>query len=289
MFGPTYRFTVSIDRLIRYEWAADGQCEDKASTLAINHCFPVSRFRVVDGDDPEIIAKHFHLTDNKQRFSAGGLVVHFRDRHTEWGAPWRYGVTEDLNLGRTARTLDLSDGRCDRGQGVISRAGHAALDDASSMLFDGDFVTSRRPGDRVDWYLFCFGHDYRAAIRTFFALSGKQPVLPRHALGNWWSRHQDEDVSLMDKFRAHSIPLSVAVIDMDWHLVSHESVLHSGWTGYTWDKGLCPDPEAFGHELHKRNLKRSPLMTIRTMEFTRMSRPTRSVRMLSAMIPAIRI
>jgi alpha-glucosidase (family GH31 glycosyl hydrolase) len=93
------------------------------------------------------------------------------------------------------------------------------------MLFDGDFVTSRRPGDRVDGYLFCFGHDYRAAIRTFFVLSGKQPVLPRYALGNWWSRyyayHQDEYVSLTDKFRAHGIPLSVAVTDMDWHLLSH--------------------------------------------------------------------
>jgi hypothetical protein len=259
MLGPTYRFTVLTGRLIRYEWAADGQFEDRASTLAINRGFPVPQFRVVDGDDLEIIAEHFHLTYNKQRFSAGGLVVHFRDRHTEWGAPWRYGVTEDLNLGGTARTLDLCDGRCDMGQGVISRAGHAALDDSSSMLFDGDFVASRRPGDRVDGYLFCFGHDYRAAIRTFFALSGKQPVLPRYALGNWWSRyytyHQDEYVSLMDKFRAHGIPLSVAVIDMDWHRVSHESVPHSGWAGYTWDKGLCPDPEAFGHELHKRNLK----------------------------------
>ncbi|KAB8067339.1 glycoside hydrolase superfamily [Aspergillus leporis] len=259
MLGPTYRFTVLTGRLIRYEWAADGQFEDRASTLAINRGFPVPQFRVVDEDDLEIIAEHFHLTYNKQRFSAGGLVVHFRDRHTEWGAPWRYGVTEDLNLGGTARTLDLCDGRCDMGQGVISRAGHAALDDSSSMLFDGDFVASRRPGDRVDGYLFCFGHDYRAAIRTFFALSGKQPVLPRYALGNWWSRyytyHQDEYVSLMDKFRAHGIPLSVAVIDMDWHRVSHESVPHSGWAGYTWDKGLCPDPEAFGHELHKRNLK----------------------------------
>jgi hypothetical protein len=257
--GPTYRFTILTDRLLRYEWAADGQFEDRASTFAINRHFPVPQFRVIDGEDLEIITEHFHLSYNKQRFSPGGLVVHFSEKHTEWGAPWRYGVPEDLNLGGTARTLDLCDGRCDMGQGIISRAGHAALDDSSSMLFDRDFVTGRRAGDRLDGYLFCFGHDYRGAIKTFFALSGKQPVLPRYALGNWWSRYyayrQDEYIGLMDKFRAHDIPLSVAVIDMDWHLVSHESVPHSGWTGYTWDTDLFPDPQAFGNELHKRNLK----------------------------------
>ena len=37
--GPNYRFTVLTDRVIRYEWAEDGQFEDRASTFAINRNF----------------------------------------------------------------------------------------------------------------------------------------------------------------------------------------------------------------------------------------------------------
>ncbi|KAL1885454.1 hypothetical protein Plec18167_000948 [Paecilomyces lecythidis] len=259
--GPSYRFTVLTDRLIRYEWTANNQFEDRASTFAINRNFPVPRFRVIHGDELEIITEHFHLIYNKESSLQGGLVVHFNSKHTNWGAPWRYGDPEKHNLGGTARTLDDCDGRCEIGKGIISRAGYAAIDDSDSMLFDGDFVAGRsREGvSRLDMYLFCYGHDYKDAIKAFFALSGKQPVLPRYALGNWWSRyhayHQAEYIGLMDDFQAHKIPLSVAVVDMDWHLVSHEDVPHSGWTGYTWNKELFPDPEAFGRELHNRDLK----------------------------------
>ncbi|OJJ86414.1 uncharacterized protein ASPGLDRAFT_33323 [Aspergillus glaucus CBS 516.65] len=97
-----YRFTVLTDSLIRYEWAPDGQFKDRASTFAINRNFSVPRFRLLDGDDLHIITKHFHLSYNKQWFTLGGLLIHLNSNHTEWGAPWQYGVSEDLNLGGTA-------------------------------------------------------------------------------------------------------------------------------------------------------------------------------------------
>jgi alpha-glucosidase (family GH31 glycosyl hydrolase) len=78
-------------------------------------------------------------------------------------------------------------------------------------------------------------------------------------LGNWWSRYyaywQDEHVQLVEEFRARDIPISVAVIDMDWHLVSDERVPHAGQTGHTWDEKLFPDPELIRRQLHNRNLK----------------------------------
>lgn len=144
------------------------------------------------------------------------------------------------------------------GAGVISKAGYAALDDSASMLFDGEFVAGRRLGDRIDGYLFCYGYEYKAAIKAFYAVSGKQPILPRYALGNWWSRyfayHQDGYVQLMDGFRSLGIPMSVSVVNMDWHLISEPSVPHASWTGYTWNQELFPDPEKFRRELHERYL-----------------------------------
>jgi alpha-glucosidase (family GH31 glycosyl hydrolase) len=62
------------------------------------------------------------------------------------------------------------------------------IDDSKSMMFAEDgWVASRVPG-RSDGYLFAFGFDYRAALKAFFDISGHQPILPRWALGNWWSR-----------------------------------------------------------------------------------------------------
>lgn len=261
--GKNYRFTILTDRLLRYEWSADGKFEDRASTFAINRDFPVPKFHVYEeGDhDLEIVTDFFQLSYDKERFTPSGLLVSFTAKVTDWGAQWRFGhETREGNLGGTARTLDGVDGRCDMGHGVCSLEGYSQVDDTHSMLFDGTgWVSRRMPGDRIDGYLFGYGHDYRAAVKALYQLSGNQPVLPRWALGNWWSRYyayeQEEYLQLMDKFRKQNIPLSVAVIDMDWHLVADERVPHAGWTGYTWNDKLFPNPTDFGKELHSRNLK----------------------------------
>ena len=169
---------------------------------------------------------------------------------------------DESNLGGTARTLDETDGRRHLEVGILSRAGYAFIDDSRSMLFDGHgFVLTRPPGDRLDGYLFHYGSQFKEAMRTFYRISGAQPCLPRWALGNWWSRYYaytaDEYLGLVDQFDSKSIPLSVAVIDMDWHLVSEEQVRHTGWTGYTWNKKLFPNPSAFGADLRRRKLKMS--------------------------------
>ena len=176
---------------------------------------------------------------------------------------WRYGE-ECENLGGTARTLDGVDGRIELGPGVVSKKGYTTIDDSESMLFDASgFVATRKKGvGRVDGYLFAYGHDYAGAVKALYALSGNQPLLPRWALGNWWSRYyaysDQEYLKLMDRFEEEKIPFSVAVLDMDWHVVDDPMVKASGktgWTGYTWNKELFPDPEKFLTALHERKLK----------------------------------
>lgn len=50
------------------------------------------------------------------------------------------------------------------------------------------------------------------------------------------------------------IPFSVAVIDMDWHLVDVDACYGSGWMGYTWNCELFPDPDTFLQWLHEQEL-----------------------------------
>mgnify|MGYP000423509782 CR=1 FL=1 len=49
-----------------------------------------------------------------------------------------------------------------------------------------------------------------------------------------------------------NIPFTVAVIDMDWHVTDVDPKYGSGWTGYTWNKELFPDPKRFLDGLHKK-------------------------------------
>ena len=217
-----YRFTVLADGLLRYEWADDSVFEDRASTFAVCRDLPVPKFRALHTEDGlEIITDRLHLHYDKKPFTPSGFSVQVRGNVSSWGALWRYDMLEHQpsNLGGTARTLDGADGRIPLGPGVISRKGYAAIDDSKSMLFEKDgWVTGRRSGNRVDGYLFIYGHDYKAAVKAFYALSGPQPLLPRWALGNWWSRYYkyttDSYLALIDRFRDESLPFSVAVLDM---------------------------------------------------------------------------
>ena len=269
--GEKYRFTVLTDALIRYEYAPDGIFEDRASTFAINRDLgSVPDFKTYEDESGvEIITERLHLTYDRQPFTSSGLVVDVKGKITNWGSQWRFGLDENVwegveNFGGTARTLDGVDGRCKLESGIIGRVGYATIDDSVSMLFDGNgWIGSRRPGGtegkRIDGYLFAYGLNYKGAIKAFYAVSGKQPVIPRWALGNWWSRYYEyragEYLSLMDRFQQEKVPLSVAVLDMDWHYVHEDRVTTAGWTGYSWNKQLFPDPNRFCEALHKRRLK----------------------------------
>jgi alpha-glucosidase (family GH31 glycosyl hydrolase) len=258
--GDRWRITVLAAGLVRLEWSEDGEFEDRASTFALHRNLPVPDFEVVEGEAVlEVVTDRLRLAYDRGPFSPAGLSIQVRGNVSNYRGVWRFGEPV-RDLGGTARTLDEIDGRAPLEPGILSRFGVAELDDSRSFLFEEDgWVGSRRPG-RIDTYVFAYGHDYAAALEAFYALSGRQPVLPRWALGNWWSRYHrysaDEYVALMDRFEAEGVPFSVAVIDMDWHRVDSVPEEHgSGWTGYSWEPTLFPDPEAFLDDLHRRGLR----------------------------------
>jgi len=125
-----------------------------------------------------------------------------------------------------------------------------------------------------DEYIFAYGEDYRDAVKALYMLTGRPPIVPRFALGNWWSRYhaytQDEYLTLMQSFQDRNIPFTVATVDMDWHWstgLKEEFQIEeqgrdnefyggsSGWTGYSWNTKLFPDYKFFLQEIKERNLK----------------------------------
>jgi hypothetical protein len=258
--GDRWRITVLTPGLVRLEWADDGVFEDRASTFALHRDLPVPPFDVTDGEGAlEIVTDRLRLTYDRGPFTPAGLSIQGRGNVSNYRSVWRYAEPV-RDLGGTTRTLDDVDGRAPLEPGVVSRFGLAALDDSRSFLFEDDGWVSPREGDRIDIYVFAFGHDYAAALEALYAVSGPTPVLPRWALGNWWSRYHaysaGEYLALMDRFAEERVPFSVAVLDMDWHRVDSVPERYgSGWTGYSWEPTLFPDPKGFLAELHRRGLR----------------------------------
>lgn len=266
--GKNWRIQVLTQRLMRVEWSPSGTFENRATQMVTNRGFvPVADLSIqrrAQEDDSEhvtVTTPAMTLHYDGKEFSSHGLYA-TAIMPEQWGAEWRWGVTNERpwlkgqNLRGTCRTLDDIDGRTTLGDGILDGRGITALEDTTAPL-ENSWPTSREPGSH-DVYIFAAGWHFAEAIADYYRLTGAQPLLPRYALGNWWSRYHrysaEEYLELMERFDAHQIPLSVAVIDMDWHVVDVPAKYGSGWTGFTWNRDLFPDPRGFLNTLKKRGL-----------------------------------
>jgi alpha-glucosidase (family GH31 glycosyl hydrolase) len=258
--GPNVRFSLLTDRLIRMEYSPSGEFEDRPSQVFWYRNRPAPKFdQHIDDKHIEIETDHLLLTYdiNPKGFSATSLQVKVKST----GFTWHYGMHPYRigNLGGTYRTLDEASGFIRTDPGLISSNGAAAYDDSRSLVFnDQCWLEQRAHPENMDIYFFGYGHDYVGCLREFILVAGQTPLVPRYILGNWWSRYwkysDQELLTLMGEFKERGIPLSVCIVDMDWHITDTGNT-SSGWTGYTWNRELFPNPEGFIAELHKLGLK----------------------------------
>lgn len=256
--GEKWRICVLTAGLVRLEYQEDGRFEDRPTQMALNRDFPPVDFQVLEDDTQlEIFTSRLHLIYNRKPFSKNGLSIQVKGNLSPYHSIWRFGEKFE-DLGGTARTLDLCDGPTSLEHGIIGKNGFSLLDDSRSLVLTEDGWVETRQGEGTDLYFWGYGHDYKEALKDFFFLCGSSPMIPRYALGNWWSRFypytQESYLQLMDRFQKEEIPFSVCVIDMDWHVTDIDPKYGSGWTGYTWNKELFPHPEEFLKELHRRGL-----------------------------------
>ena len=275
-FGQA-RFTILTDRLVRMEWAADGVFEDRASLAIVNRNLPVPHYtsRISNGV-LTIKTGKICLVYKGGRFDKNNLSVQFTK------GMWHPGMSASGNLKGTTRTLDgctgfnkLSKLETELEDGILSRDGWALVDESNRHLFQEtnssiwkSWVVERPEGDRLDWYLFAYGHDYMTALADFVKIAGRIPLPPKYTLGYWWSRYwiftDDDILSLAKEMRDRDIPIDVMIVDMDWHYTYKDLDKRlgrdafgerHGWTGYTWNRDLFPDPEGFLGDLHKMGYK----------------------------------
>jgi alpha-glucosidase (family GH31 glycosyl hydrolase) len=269
------RFQLLTQRLVRMEWAADNAFEDRPTFAVVNRACPAVACRAeVRGRTLTLRTAGLTLVyrDDGKPFHAGNLSATFTMQGRT--VRWRAGQEDTGNLGSTLRTLDSVDGDqqthwvdnpdyaegaegqkgwkripqgtpVNLGRGLLSRSGWSLFDDSTGIVLgqqQGRAWPQARPaGERRDWYLLAYGHDFKSALRDAARVFGRQPLPPRYAFGYWWCRYwaytDQEFEQLQQAFNTMNVPLDVMVVDMDWHL--------EGWTGYTWDRRFFPNPREF--------------------------------------------
>lgn len=271
------RISVLTSRLVRIETQPDGIFCDMPTQTVLNRNFETPSFEVKENNS----GIEIRTEDVSFVFSSDGKLVQviMKDMSDK---NFRKG-----NLKGTRRTLDMTAGKVSLEDGILSRNGVAIMDDSKTLvLVDDGSVCSRndylhRKDGGTDKYIFAYGHDYKGALRDFYRLTGKTPLIPRFAFGNWWSRYkaytQEEYLTLMNRFIDSEIPVTVATIDMDWHWVDVKerfgknatpdreidgaknkvmaAFQASGWTGYSWNTDLFPDYKGFLKTLKDSNFK----------------------------------
>ena len=270
------RFTVISDGTLRLEYAPDGKFVDNKSFVAVNRLYPDVDYKLKSkGAWIEIMTSKMRMRYKKDsgQFTGDNLVI----EAVKGAFPftWKPGVQQKGNLKGTYRTLDGMDGETQtqtwvadtkKGEqlkledGLLATDGWSFIDDSQGLLFDNDpdweWAKERPANGGQDWYFMAYGHDYKQALKDYTLFAGKMPLPPRYAFGYWWSRYwlysDKEFRNLIDNFNTYQIPLDVLVVDMDWHYTEKGK---GGWTAWTWNRDLFPNPQGFLKYLKQNDLK----------------------------------
>lgn len=272
------RFTVLTPTLIRMEYADDERFENGATQTVINRRLPVPAYTTFV-ENGERVIRTSRLTLRWVQGSGG-----FRQETVTVevdGAPalahpsWN----EDSNppaLPGWRRSLDNEQDPTVLHPGLISRAGWRLVDDTQTVLLvDAAPGFAQRPahtGAYQDGYFFGYGLDYTQALSDLRAITGAAPLLPRKALGVWFSRYwsySDAELrELVQRFHDEGVPLDVFSVDTDWKRVHNQLgcipfALIAGarvgdpcsWNGWDWNRDAFPDPAALLAWMHEQGVE----------------------------------
>lgn len=211
------RFTVMCEGVIRMEYAENGRFCDGETLFAKRSAVCDAEF-ILDGDVLTVKTPAVTLTyTGDGRFSGENLYARIHTGGVD--TVWHFGDKNRENLKGTLSTLDGVDGFRELPDGLIARDGWYVIDDSSSPVLSDGWVKSRDSDSVQDIYLFAYGHDYKAALKSLAAVSGDMEMPRKYFFGSWYSRWwrytADEFLAIIDEYDEHGFPIDILVMDMD--------------------------------------------------------------------------
>lgn len=219
--GKNYRITVLSEVLVRLEYNEKGIFNDYPTIFAINRLFTKEPFITVKQDDNYlyISSNYFVLDYTKEKpFSASKLVPDSNLKITVRGTDkyWYFNNPEVRNYKGTTVSFDYYKDGVALSKGLYNTDGFASFDDSERPVFVSDGRVMKNPSSGIDLYVFIYNDDFKAALQSYFELTGFPSLVPRYAFGLWWNKDEKyNDASLEEltnNFKRYSIPLSSVLL-----------------------------------------------------------------------------
>ncbi|MGV3695684.1 TIM-barrel domain-containing protein [Flavobacterium sp.] len=127
--------------------------------------------------------------------------------------------------------------------------GYMDLDSKKDNTLTYETISGRKT------YQVIIGNGWLDLISNYTDLTGKQPLLPRWALGNFSSRfgyHSQEEVeNTIVKFEKNQIPVDAIILDLYWFGKSVKGTMGN----LEWDKDNFPNPDKMIADLNAKGVK----------------------------------
>lgn len=263
--GEKFRISVISERIVRLEYSEEGTFVDSPTQLVKRRDLGIPDFSIrQDTNIVEVSTKYFILTYIKEKPFAGtavdpmkNLKISLQSKDKERKKDWYYGHPEARNLKGNMIGVDMGLPK-NLERGLYSLDGFCSIDDSKSKLMNEDGTFEDAIPNHIDIYVLMYDKDFKQVLLDYFKMTGAPALIPRYALGNWWSRNYKYDekssYELIRNFEKNKIPLSVMLYDHDWHIrdVGENKKLK---VGYTFNKDLFPDSKRLIDEFHKRGIR----------------------------------
>ncbi len=127
--------------------------------------------------------------------------------------------------------------------------GYLDLDSKKDNTLEYETISGRKT------YQVIVGNSWDDLVKNYTDLTGKQPLPPRWAFGNFSSRfgyHSQEEVEkTIRKFEESKIPVDAIILDLYWFGKSIQGTMGN----LEWDKDNFPNPDKMISDLNKKGIK----------------------------------
>jgi len=267
VFGNN-RLSIVTPTLLRLEYSTDGTFIDEPTLFAYDrsNLLDTAQITITPLDEEnwyEITTPALRIRYHADGFpfSTSNLAVYYTLDGKEKKFTNRF--LPKNNLGGPIETLDRVTHEIPMNDGILSRDGWYMIDDGRADLLVDGWITPRDTKHHIqDQYCFIYGNDYRAALASLGAISGKVPMTRKYIHGVWYCRYwdytADEFLDIIRGYDENDFPIDNLVMDMGWHTndatVGTGHNAHLNWNGYTWNKALIPDPESLIKTIHDQGI-----------------------------------
>lgn len=260
--GSKYRITLLSENLIRFEYQKSGQFNDLPTEQVWVRSFNVPEFSVREDDMfLEVLSKFFKITYVKNKPFKGSRLNPMSNLKVEilnTDKIWHYNHPEARNFGSISSSLESMLSKKSLTKGLYSQDGFVTIDESKSSRFEETGTITDPIKDYIDIYLFIYNDDFNQCLNDYYKITGKPSLIPRYALGNWWNRnidYKDDGIKkLVDEFNFYDIPMSLLLLNQDWHLNKHDNLINIK-SGFTWNKENYKNPKAMIQYLNKSGIR----------------------------------